>query len=382
MDSKNFRRERRINMESGLLEALEVSDPAGASQSLIEELKKGTDPWEVHLTLYPVVQRVLNPPFINPHLPKMYRICREFVPFLNGDEIRKLLSLEVNEYAKRPKLDKLPGANLLTSPVSFNDVERAIHEKNWEKTTVFMATFHAQQGGAELARQLLLLGSGYLDDSLGHSVSCSAFILLEMLERPEDDPWPALATLSDYFCRGEFDTRPGLSRSGLPSGEALNRLMLRATCGQGIVNLHHTITRYALDRVKHLFTPEEFDHMLSAWNEFMGKKRVVEVVLDTADGEREDGYPVFYELFSKLEPKATTASLRKGLPAPQGRQQLSHFLIRGVCDLYQNNYNPHYLTGLGSALWVAGRYWNVVPIATNALFQYLDFFFRGLKSDD
>jgi hypothetical protein len=63
-----------------------------------------------------------------------------------------------------------------------------------------------------------------------------------------------------------------------------------------------------------------------------------------------------------------------------GRQQLGRFLIKGVCDKYQGNYNPHYLTGLGSALWVIDQYWNQPPIATNALYQYLDFFFSGLRS--
>jgi hypothetical protein len=52
-----------------------------------------------------------------------------------------------------------------------------------------------------------------------------------------------------------------------------------------------------------------------------------------------------------------------------------------VCDQYQGNYNPHYLTGLGSALWVVDQYWNQSPIAINALFQYIDFFFAGLKSE-
>lgn len=270
-------------MENDLLEALKASDPAKASKCLSEELKTGIDPWRIHLSLFPVVQRVLNPPFINPHLPKMYRIHRELVPFLNEDEIQRLIYLEVNEYAKRPKLDPLPKGILLTSPVSFNDVETAIREKDWEKTTVFMATFQSQQGGVELARQLLLLGSGYLAESLGHSVSCTAFILLEMLERPEEDPWPVLATLSDYFCKGEFETSLGMRKALFPSEEILNRLILRATCGQGIVNLHHTITRYALERVRHLFTGEEFNHMLSVWDEFMGKKRAVEVVLDHTD---------------------------------------------------------------------------------------------------
>jgi hypothetical protein len=74
------------------------------------------------------------------------------------------------------------------------------------------------------------------------------------------------------------------------------------------------------------------------------------------------------------------ALIKERIVSPQGRKQLGHFLIKGVCDQYQGNYNPHYLTGLGSALWVMDRYCNQPQIVLNALFQYLDFFFKGIKS--
>ena len=157
--------------------------------------------------------------------------------------------------------------------------------------------------------------------------------------------------------------------------------MSRATSGRGIVNLHHTITRYALDRVWHLFTPEEGNHMLEVWNEFMGEKTAETVPGNGAVKSPED-YEVFYNTFKQLDPVAATNHLRSFLPTAERRHRLNYFLIRGVCDLYQNDYNPHYLTGLGSALWVAGRYGDKAPIATKALFQYIDFFFSGLKSGE
>ncbi len=121
--------------------------------------------------------------------------------------------------------------------------------------------------------------------------------------------------------------------------------------------------------------------MLEAWNEFMGDKEAAEPVLGDKETERADDYAAFYNVFRKLVPQSTTNQLRRFLLGPEARRKLSYFLIRGVCDLYQNDYNPHYLTGLGSALWVVDRYWNDAPIATSALFQYVDFFFSGLKSN-
>ena len=126
--SHSINRERILTLTSELLQALEASDVAKASEQLREKISKGAEAWEIHLSLYPLVQRVLNPPFINPHLPKMYRIYRELMPYLKKDEIPALVHLEVTEYAKRPKLEKLPKADKMTSTVSFNEVESAIRE--------------------------------------------------------------------------------------------------------------------------------------------------------------------------------------------------------------------------------------------------------------
>ena len=132
-----------------LVQAMEASDAAGASRLLGKKLAEGGNAWKIHLALYPVVQQVLNPPFINPHLPKMYAICRVLVPYLKNDEVAALIHLKVTEYARRPKLQKLPKAKLLNLPVAFNEVEAAIEEQDREKTAILMATYQAQKGGAE-----------------------------------------------------------------------------------------------------------------------------------------------------------------------------------------------------------------------------------------
>ncbi len=368
-----------VALTSDLLQALETSDLVGASEQL-GKIKRGADAWETHLSLFPVVQRVLNPPFINPHLPKMYRICREFLPYLTEDDILTLVRVEVTEYTRRPKLEKLRKGELLTSSVSFKDIESAIRNRDREKTAVLMATFYGQKGKAEFARRLLLLGSGYLDDSLGHSVSCTSFILLEMMERQDQDPWPALATLADYFCKGGFHATPALRKSTVfSSDEAIKHHLLRATSGQGIVKLHHTITLYSMERVRQYFSTEEYHHMIVAWITFLGDKKTEQIPLESPQ-KPPTNYARFHEIFSRLEAKPVLALIKEMTASQQGRQQLGRFLIKGLCDQYQGNYNPHYLTGLGSALWVVDRYWNQSHMVMNGLFQYLDFFFEGIKS--
>ncbi|MBI2857898.1 MAG: hypothetical protein HYX90_02370, partial [Chloroflexi bacterium] len=173
-----------------LLLMMADSDSAGVS-ALVPDLTSSADrAWQTHLSLFPVAQRVQNPPYINPHLPKMYRIYREFLPYLAAGDVPALVRLEINEYTQRPKLGKMPKPPRSTSAVSFLEIASSIGAQEPERVAALLDAFTAQQGQAELARNLLLLGSGYLEQSLGHSVSCTAFILLEMLDRPEQDSWP------------------------------------------------------------------------------------------------------------------------------------------------------------------------------------------------
>ena len=368
-------------MSVDLLAAIEASHVSEASKLLKESLEENGDAWDIHMSLFPVVQRVLNPPFINPHLPKLYAINRHLVPYLKKSDIPALVQLEVAEYAQRQKREKLPRAKLMTTPVSFKHIESAIGYRDWEKTATLMASLYMQKGGEEFARRLLLLGSGYLDQSLGHAISCTTFILLEMMERKDQDLWPALATLADYFCKGRFHSRPPLRKAaGFSKDENLDPYLLRATSGSGIVNLHHTITFYAIEKMQKLFSKEEYHHLIGAWVNWMGDKALEKVSIPGPETEPPADYSQFYPTFSELEAKPVLASVERMMGSQQGRQQLGRFLIKGLCDQYQGKYDPHYLTGLGSALWVLDRYWNKPAIARNVLYQYLEYFFEGMRS--
>lgn len=361
-------------MISQLLKAMDASDQDRVSELIKNEITGGNQAWKIHLALFPLVQRVQNPPFINPHLPKMYRICREFLPYLRQDDIPALVKLEIYEYTKRPKLKELPEKHRENLPVSFQKIKAAIREGDPEKVAALLNAFQEQKGKEELAKNLLLLGSGYLDQSLGHSVSCTAFILLEMIERSDQDPWPALAVLADYFCKGKFHTAPPLRKTAdLSSEDVLSRHLLRAASGSGLLNLHHTITRYSIERVRHLLSEAEYAHMIACWIEFMGDKEA-EIPPPVSSAKEIPGYDSFFQIFSKREEKKTLSCLAGMISSKGGRRQLGRYLVKGVCDMYQGNYNPHFLTGLGSALWVVDQYHEQAPIAMNTLRQYLNYF--------
>ncbi|MBC7964218.1 MAG: hypothetical protein H7Y05_14900 [Steroidobacteraceae bacterium] len=362
-----------------LLRRMEQSESEEAWELVRDELAKEGRAWEIHLGLFPLVQRVTNPPFINPHLPKMHGIMREFMPCLAEEDLPALLRLEINEYTRRPKSALLAKPSRHPLSVSFSEIETAIRKEQRERCAALMQAFLEQQGKPELARRLLLLGSDYLEHSLGHSVSCTAFILLEMIERSDQDPWPVLGTLAEYFCSGHFHTTAELRTTAeiTPPAE-LDRQLLRATSGDGVVNLHHTITRYAIERVRHLLSEAEFAHLIACWIDFLGPKDALPP--DDTSTAAPDDYESFYRCFSKQEEQPLLPALAGLIPSPEGRLRLGRYLIKGICDQYQGSYDPHFLTGLGSALWVVDSCREQPAIAMNALRQYLNFFFTRMES--
>lgn len=356
--------------------------PARALEVYDRRLASGADPWEMHLDLYPVVQRVLNPPFINPHLPKMYNICREFLTYLEPEEITSLVRLEVNEYARRVKLDDLERNRISDSSVHFIDIENAIQERNWLKTAGLMEAFQRQQGAEEFARRMVLLGSGYLDRSLGHSVSCTAFMLLEMLERKDQDTWHAVAALADYFCKGRFASSPDtLSHAALGSNGRYQDQVHRAVSGTGILNLHHPITLFAIEKVRFLFDEDQYNHLIAKWVQFMGDKTADHMDVKVPKEERGVDYQEFYGLLSNYDAVSVVRRAAEMIGSSRDRAGLGRFLIKALCDQYHGYYNPHNLTGLGSALWVIENWWDQPEIALGALYQFLDYFFDELRPE-
>ncbi len=366
-------------MNPDLLKAIETSNVSEAVRLLDSETASGKDPREIRASLFAPVQRVLNPPFINPHLPKMYRICRELAKSLDKESLYPLVRLEITEYAKRPKLEPLEKGEVRTETVSFGQIETALTGTDPGETAGLMYAFWTQAGGSELARRMLLLGSGYLGKSLGHSISCTAFIFLEAIERHDQDPWPALAMIADYFHRGRFSQTPHIKSEPVSEADLANHL-LRAASGRGIINLHHTITLYAIERVRQLFNQEEYNHLLHEWIDFLGDKEAEVVTLIGGRSSAGESAPLLDDVIAGLNTHATLAALSGMLGSDSERSKVGQSLIRGIIGLYQGDYNPHYLTGLGSALWALDNYAGERQIVLNAFFQYLDYFYSDLKS--
>ncbi len=367
-------------MITTLITAIENSDVNAARTAVKKILESAkVNPWDAHNALYPLVQRVTNPPFINPHLPKMYAINQELASYLKTEDLGPLLALEVEEYARREKFPSLSRGEKYPKSSIFDGIIETISQGDVSKTAGLMKVFFDQQGGEELARKLLLLGSGYVDSSLGHSISCSAFILLEMIRQGENDPWPALATLADYFCKGGFYRESNLQTATLSVyREAYLLEVERAVSGTGIVELHHTITLYAIERCRYLFAEDEYEHLLTKWAGMMKNKRV-DLKSSTEKPAELSDYSDFAALFVRHKPESLIPYIKGALNSKSLRYQLGGYIVKGVLELYNGKYNPHSLTGLGSALWVMDTFSEYPKIVINGWLQYLDFFYSDIS---
>jgi hypothetical protein len=114
--------------------------------------------------------------------------------------------------------------------------------------------------------------------------------------------------------------------------------------------------------------------MLTSWIEYVGDKRVELFPLERELDVPED-YGQFYRIFSDLDASETVNSLAGLLDTDLKRRQMGQFIIKGLCQRYKTDYNPHFVTGLGSIMWLIGRYWNQPDIVLTGLHQYISFFY-------
>lgn len=93
-------------MEKPLLEAIEASDTEGALKAFERSLREGADPWQVHLSLFPVVQQVLNPPFINSCITPVSSVVGEKGFIIRNPTKKRLSYGKLVEKAARMELPK------------------------------------------------------------------------------------------------------------------------------------------------------------------------------------------------------------------------------------------------------------------------------------
>jgi hypothetical protein len=130
---------------------------------------------------------------------------------------------------------------------------------------------------------------------------------------------------------------------------------------------------YSIERVRHLVSKAEYAHLIASWVEYLGEKQAEAASPEIVEEGKTD-YTDFYQYLAHGKEKQALSFLGRMTSSPEGRQQAGRYLIRGICDLYQGDYDPHFLTGLGASLWVMEQYREQPLIVLNALSQYLNYY--------
>ncbi len=345
-----------------------------AQESLNKRLESEL-PLKIHGEIYPIAQVALNPPFINPHMPKMYRICGGFYQSLGVEDAERLLRVEVNEYSRREKMKEVRRPE---GPREAGSLKEAIRGGDVEETAAAMDTINRKNGSGALGAQLLRLGSGYLDGSLGHAVSCTSFILQELGDRGPSSCWPSISVLADYFCKGgyaeEDETGTVTERE-----ETIGENILRAVSDTGIASLHDTLTIFAIAKSRPNLDDSTYFRLVGSWIRYLGDKRAEPFRVKRSSGEGRLEFGEFEDLFlaGDVEKLVTRASAM--LTGEEGVALLSDYLLRGVIRNQGNRADPHVFTGLGSIRWVIGTHWDSPDVKPTALYQYLDYASRAMK---
>lgn len=348
----------RLILESDTREALNELDSRILTSS-VEEIREG---------FYTAAQMALNPPFINPHLPKMYNILRELYPYLGMEDQKALLRLEVSEYAQRTKLPPIPRSHEVAK-YSDAELEEAIEEKDGAKAAAALSALQLSGGNAALSERLLRLGGGYLDHSLGHSVSCTSFILREIARHSATDSWPSISVLADYYCKGGYASHEENVLDA--SSTDVDANILRAVSGTGIGSLHDAITIYSIERARSLVGEETVNHLIGSWVEYLGGKEDAPYKADAI--HEAPSYQKMRELIRDRRIDDTVAVSLALLGGRDGVKTLGAYLLKSLCEGYKGKYDPHYFTGLGSLLWVLDRFAVRRDVQATALYQYIDF---------
>jgi hypothetical protein len=218
----------------------------------------------------------------------------------------------------------------------------------------FYANIAVNDQPENLARALLLRGSRNIPDTLGHSVSCFYPIVEDLVLKNHPLRATAIFTYIMYLARFSGDEgRVSRGREEPYTELNLNNLLRLASSGNGIVNLHHTITFYIVsswDAASCRPGDRSMMWVLADWlrGEAVDKERENSVCSYRRMSTLPDTYRSFNNAFHINE-------LNEAMPVLIGllerqRDRAIDWIFRYYASRCNGLWNPHYFTGLYCAI--------------------------------
>jgi len=235
----------------------------------------------------------------------------------------------------------------------------------------------------DLSHLLIQIGSRYIGNSLGHSLSCFYPVVSDYINNDSSFAANSLLSYVMYLCRYDLSEKQQKDIWHSFSGKQTknnfsfdyNQLTYRCASGEGIINLHHMITL----AIFVLWESNDFAdyppyNILLDWiddKEIDKKqKRIIEdIAYDIALADNYQEFKTEFD-FSKLDSsiKKYFAFLKKDF------DQAVDWLFRLYADNLGEEWNPHYITGLYAALVLYSSEKLDKKAAEMAIYQAIKYF--------
>jgi hypothetical protein len=357
-------------MNSQLKESVIKRDEEAVKNSISS--LEGKENWSLVTVideLLPLALMESNLRFGNFHSVKMALFLRRlavegYFSKVTEREIARVIALELVErewvsiHADRTgytKRDKSPSLEEIVEELNENNVHNAF----------YYAIGLLKEKPKLLLQSLLTLGASAIPNSLGHSLSCFFPVVEDViaLDHPQADT--ALLSYIMYLSRHDF-SKAVLEKEYGRAEENLDYDAFLKLCasGDGVLNMHHTITFYVATEWEHAIFNEKGAAPYGLLSDWIGGKeidrdreqRAVEyrkAKPSVSEANRYTGkLPETYEEFSsqfsfdKLNDLVSCVfQILEEKP-----KTIVDWLFRSYASHYTRDWDPHYYTGLYSVL--------------------------------
>ncbi|MFW6390130.1 MAG: hypothetical protein ACOCZT_03375, partial [Halanaerobiales bacterium] len=205
----------------------------------------------------------------------------------------------------------------------------------------------------DLYQLLLNLGSIYIPDTLGHSISCFFPVITDIINSEHPVKGTALFSIISYLSRFPYPEDIMEKNLEQTKPQDYDRILKISSSGDGIVNLHHMITFFILLSWENA----SFNHKkIVPYNIFLNwikdkkiDRNQEEKVLKLKKVNKQiDNYTDFSKLFSPDNPEEsidTFIFLLDTIP-----EKAIDWIFRIYPDYYTPNWDPHYITSIYCAI--------------------------------
>lgn len=375
-------------MRSQLMKRI-ISDDVKSVENAIEALDAKN--WMIDFVdeFLPFMLMETNLKYGSFHTVKMTLFLRKLAMrgMLSDDTERKvlrLLSLEmVNRDWVNIKAAQIGNAKHKSSFAIVKMLEEL--EDHNVHNAYYYATDLLETDTALLSQTLLTIGSKFIPNTLGHSVSCFYPVVKDLIYT--NSRYRNTAVLSYLMYLARFDISESILKDveeKTESPEDYSEWLKRSASGDGIINLHHMITIYILMEWESAGFNDEKAAPYGILKDWIAGKEIDEkreaFVKQSTDRESlPESYSEFFDEFS-INDLDESVRLVLHLVAEKPKNAYD-WLIRFYAENYEpNRWNPHYYTSLYCAmgLYLDERVTDKIA-GKMALDQAIRYYANGIK---